>query len=80
MRRLIFLDRKKYDISGPAGNAFCILGACQSWMRQCGVAREDIDEFLQEAQSGDYDHLLQVCHEATGVSFENRLSRGEWLN
>lgn len=80
MNRLIFLDGKKYDISGSGGNAFAILGTVQSWLRQCGVSRDLIDEFLNEAKSGDYDHLLKTATEATGVEFVNGKEASEWLN
>jgi hypothetical protein len=46
---------------GEDGNAFAILGRCQQAMRQAGVSKAEIDAFLTEAKSGDYDHLLQTC-------------------
>ncbi len=80
-RQLIFLDGKKYDISGQGGNAFCILGDIQSYLEQCRTDRAEIEEFMTEAKSKDYTHLLQTCTAATGIEF---LDRGEkfsnWLN
>ena len=46
---------------GNDGNAFAILGNCQRQARRAGVPKTDIDAFLAEATSGDYDHLLQTC-------------------
>ncbi len=46
---------------GNDGNAFSILGACQREARRAKVPKEEIDLFLKEATSGDYDHLLQTC-------------------
>ena len=49
------------ELSGKDGNAFAILGACTSTARRNGIDREKINDFLAEAKSGDYDHLLQTC-------------------
>ena len=42
------------------GNAFAILGKAQRAARKGGWTPEQIDAFLTEAKSGDYDHLLQT--------------------
>jgi hypothetical protein len=50
----------KVKLVGNDGNAFVILGAVQKALKDHG--RSDlVDEFLKEAMSGDYDHLLQTC-------------------
>lgn len=46
---------------GQDGNAFMILGLCQRAARKAGLPAEEISAFMAEAQSGDYDHLLQTC-------------------
>jgi len=55
----------KYDIdvqlTGEDGNAFAILAAVVKGLKKAGASPVEIDEFQQEAMSGDYDHLLQVC-------------------
>ena len=52
----------KYDIKvkliGRDGNAFAILGAVQKELKRAGAPKEDLDAYLKEATSGDYDHLL----------------------
>lgn len=48
------------DLSWQDGNAFFILGRVCRAMRDAGVKPEDIDEFMRQAKSGDYDHLLQT--------------------
>jgi hypothetical protein len=48
------------QLSGEDGNAFAILGRTASALRRAGVPKEEIDEYLAEATSGDYDHLLQT--------------------
>jgi len=49
------------ELVGQAGNAFAILGAVNKAMRRAGVTQVEIDEFMTEATSGDYDNLLQTC-------------------
>jgi hypothetical protein len=45
---------------GEDGNAFAILGRVQRAMRRGGVTQDIIDEYMAEATSGDYNHLLQT--------------------
>ena len=55
----------KYDIdiqlTGEDGNAFAILAAVVKGLKKAGASSVEIDEFQQEAMSGDYNHLLRVC-------------------
>lgn len=46
---------------GNDGNAFAIMGAVQRELKKHGVSREQIDEYLNESMSGDYDHLLRTA-------------------
>ena len=48
-------------LTGGDGNAFAVLGRCSEAARRAKVARSEIDAFLKEAMSGDYNHLLQTC-------------------
>ena len=43
---------------GEDGNAFGILGRVQRSLRLANVPEDKIKEFLKEAMSGDYNHLL----------------------
>jgi hypothetical protein len=45
---------------GQDGNAFLILGQVSAALRKAGVPQEEIEDFLSEATSGDYDHMLQT--------------------
>ena len=49
------------QLTGNDGNAFAVLAQIKKAMRKDPVARERIDEFMTEAISGDYNHLLQTC-------------------
>lgn len=50
----------KVRLVGEDGNAFAILGRVQQALVRGGVDRAEIDAYLQEATSRDYDHLLQT--------------------
>lgn len=53
---------------GGSGNAFAILGAVKRAMQKEKLTKEQIDEFITEAQSGDYDNLLVTCMRYVEVS------------
>lgn len=46
------------NIIGQNGNAFCILGICKRAMERATLPQTEIDAFMAEATSGDYNHLL----------------------
>lgn len=48
------------QLTGTDGNAFAVLGNVQKALRKHGVSEQEIVEFMDEAMSGDYDHLLQT--------------------
>ena len=68
LKNMVNVD-KKIDISGPDGNAFVLMGKCSSVLKQCGIRRAVIDELMEEAMSGDYDHLCETLQTATGIEF-----------
>ena len=53
----------KVDLVGGDGNAFAVMGRCTKAAKRAGLTQEQIDEFLDEVKSGDYNHLLQACME-----------------
>jgi len=54
------------QLTGRDGNAFVIIGAVSSALKRAGH-REASDEFIKEATSGDYDHLLRTAMEYVEV-------------
>lgn len=50
----------KVQILGNDGNAFAILGKVQKVMIDNGVSSKIIYEYVDEATSGDYNHLLKT--------------------
>jgi hypothetical protein len=47
-------------LSEVDSNAMFIMGAVTSAMKRAGH-KDLVEEFREEAMSGDYDHLLQTC-------------------
>ena len=45
------------DLSGPDGNAFCLLGTARNLAKQLGL---DPKKITEEMRSSDYEHLLKV--------------------
>ena len=52
---------------GDDGNAFYILGKVQKALKRNNIPEEEIDKFMEEAKSGDYNHLLNTCMEWVNV-------------
>lgn len=46
---------------GEDGNAFAILGRASKLLREHGLDKDVVDQFLAEARTGDYAHLLETC-------------------
>ena len=52
------------DLTGPQGNAFFLLGYARKLAKQLDF--EDIDGLIDDMQSSDYEHLIQVFDEHFG--------------
>jgi hypothetical protein len=60
-------ERPKVKLVGENGNAFSILGTVSKALKKAGADKEYIDQYLNKAMSGDYDHLLGVTMEYVDV-------------
>jgi hypothetical protein len=56
------------QLTGQDGNAYAIMGAVQKALRKAEVPKEQIDEYLKESMSGDYNHLLRTAMAWVSVS------------
>jgi hypothetical protein len=50
----------KLRLIGVDANAFSLMGAFQCQARKEGWSKKEIDTVINEATSGDYDHLLRT--------------------
>jgi hypothetical protein len=67
------MDEPKYPdihvrLTGVDGNALSLVGAVKRALRTAHVDQKEIEEFQQEALSGDYDHVIQTCMKWVDVS------------
>ena len=55
----------KYDVTaqltGQDGNAWAIMATVKNALQSIGVSKDEIDEYIEESMSGDYNHLLQTA-------------------
>lgn len=49
------------QLSGIDGNAFSIMGTVSKALRRGGVSKDEIDAYMKESMSGDYDHVIQTA-------------------
>lgn len=52
--------KNNYSLVGVDGNAFCVMGYVSKAMKECEKTNEEIDEYLKNAKSSDYNNLLCV--------------------
>ena len=45
------------DLTGPAGNAFSLMGYAMQFSKQMGI---DAEPIIAEMKSGDYENLVEV--------------------
>lgn len=55
------------DLTGPQGNAFCLLGLAQNLAKQTGKDYEDIQKRMK---AGDYENLINVFDSEFGQLVE----------
>jgi hypothetical protein len=62
----------KYDVavqlSGNDGNAFAIMGTVKSALKKAGASNEELDQYISDSMSGDYDNFLRVAMEWVEVA------------
>lgn len=51
-------EKPKLVLVGQDGNAFSIIGRARKAARAARVSAEEVEAFICEATSGDYNHLL----------------------
>jgi hypothetical protein len=56
------------SLIGNDGNAFAIMGTIQKALHDAKVSNEEIDLYLKESMSGDYDNLLRTAMRWVSVS------------
>lgn len=57
----------KLKLVGEDGNAFAILGRLQRALQRAEVPADEIKAVMDEAMSGNYDHLLATVMQTVDV-------------
>lgn len=58
-------EKVQLNLVGLNGNAFFIMGAFSHAAKNQGWTKDQVDVVLEEAKSGNYDHLLQTIMKYT---------------
>jgi hypothetical protein len=48
-------------LTGNDGNAFAIMGAVSKALRKAGATAEEVEQYMNESMSGDYNNLLRTA-------------------
>jgi hypothetical protein len=56
------------QLSGEDGNAMFIIARTSKALRRADIPKAEIDAFIAEAMSGDYDHVLQTVMQTVETS------------
>ena len=48
-------------LTGTDSNAFSIIGKVKDALLKAKISKAEVDEFMTEATSGDYDNVLRTC-------------------
>lgn len=51
----------KVKLTGNDGNAFAVMATVKSALQKGGASQEEIEQYLSESMSGDYDNLLRTA-------------------
>ena len=62
------IEKPKLKLTGENGNVFHVLGLALKVGKAAGWTRKEIDKFMKEAMSDDYDNALQTCMKYFDVS------------
>ena len=57
----------KVKLIGTNGNTFALISKVRQAMKRAGIPQEEISAVVEEAMSGDYDHVLQTLMAAVDV-------------
>ncbi len=58
----------RVELAEHAGNAYAVLEKVKKALQEGGAHAEEIANFMENATSGDYEQLLQVCMEWINIA------------
>jgi len=54
------------DLTGPAGNAYSLMGTAEQIAKSEGWDEQQIEALMENMKSGDYEHLVSVLDDTFG--------------
>jgi hypothetical protein len=57
LKKQLNTGKMSIDLTGPEGNAFCLLGYAKKISRELNL---DGNAIMEEMKQGDYDHLVET--------------------
>lgn len=61
-------DNVTVQLSGQDGNAFAVMAKVSDALRKGGVPNEEVETYISESMSGDYDNLLRTAMKWVNVA------------
>ena len=61
------MEKPTVQLTGQDGNAFAIMGTVKKALQKAGYTKEEVDKYLVESMSGDYNNLLVVAQKWVNV-------------
>lgn len=58
---MAIFDNVTVELSGQDGNAFAVMAKVKSAIEKAGATQGEIETYLAESMSGDYDNLLRTA-------------------
>ncbi len=52
--------KPKFSFAGRGGNAFYLIGGARKALEREGYTEKEVLQFTREAESGDYDNVIQT--------------------
>ncbi len=61
------MEKPTVRLTGQDGNAFAVMGTVKKALKKAGYPKEEVDKYLEESMSGDYNNLLVVAQKWVNV-------------
>ena len=61
------MPKPTVQLTGRDGNAFAIMGAEKQALQRAGYSQQQVEKYLEESMSADYNNLLVVAQKWVNV-------------
>lgn len=67
-KRMAKYGNVSVQLSGQDGNAFAVMAKVSGALRKGGAPESEVEQYLAESMSGDYDNLLKTAMKWVNVT------------